>query len=221
MAKTSQHAAEFDRELLHLPVEARRREWMGRIEAAIFASVEPVPREKLALLVGRDCRLDEMIEQIREELLIRPYDLALVAGGWQHRTRPRFADAIRAASRLKETGRCEFTQTESLVLMTIAYFQPITRAKVSDILGRDISRDTLAHLKQLRVIAAGPRMPQAGAPLTYVTTLKFLSDFGLATLRDLPNLDMVEELALPTAITSGETKFAGLLGGNADDQSSY
>ncbi len=63
---------------------------MGRVEALIFATAEPVTRETLAVLVGRDCSIDLLIDDIRDELRDRPYDLVSVAGGWQHRTRPRF-----------------------------------------------------------------------------------------------------------------------------------
>ncbi|MGY3613904.1 chromosome segregation and condensation protein ScpB [Bradyrhizobium sp. USDA 10063] len=51
----------------------------------------------LARVVGRDCNLDLVIDDIREELRGRPYELVSVAGGWQHRTRKNFGDVIRAA----------------------------------------------------------------------------------------------------------------------------
>lgn len=197
MAKAASSSPTFDAELAHLPPEARWREWMGRVEAAIFASAEPVPREKLALLVGRDCRLDDLLDAVRDELKSRPYDLVFVARGWQHRTRPGFMDAIRAASKLREPPPPELTKTEGLVLIAVAYLQPVTRARLSEILGRDISRDTIACLKRFKLIDAGPRSPQPGAPLTYVTTKQFLSLFGLGTLRDLPNIEQVEEMSLP------------------------
>ena len=62
----------------------------------IFASPEPVSREALARVVGPGCNLDLLIDDIRAELVNRPYDLVAVAGGFQHRTRRRFAEAIRA-----------------------------------------------------------------------------------------------------------------------------
>jgi segregation and condensation protein B len=51
----------FDRELEDLPAELRWREWMLRVEAVIFASAEPVTRETLALVVGKDCSIDLLI----------------------------------------------------------------------------------------------------------------------------------------------------------------
>lgn len=88
----------FDRELEDLPPELRWREWMMRVEAVISASAEPVNRETLARVVGRDCSIDMLIDDLIEELRDRPYELVSVAGGWQHRTLPRFAETIRASS---------------------------------------------------------------------------------------------------------------------------
>jgi len=187
-------AAFFDRELADLPPEARWREWMGRVEGAIFASQDIVPREVLAGLVGREAVLDELIADIRDELKARPYDLVPVAGGWRHLTRPRFVEAIRRArgGRSDHAEAAPLSQTESLVLASVAYGQPITRERISGRLGRDISRDTIARLKRLGLIGAGPRMPQVGAPLTYVTTPAFLERFGLSSLADLPEIESAD-----------------------------
>jgi chromosome segregation and condensation protein ScpB len=115
----------LDTELEHLPPELRWREWMGRVEAVIFAASAPVPREMLVRVVGKDCNLDLIIDDIRAELAGRPYELVSVAGGWQHRTKKAFADAIRAATGQVDMAR-PLSQSEVLVLMCIAYFQPIT-----------------------------------------------------------------------------------------------
>lgn len=53
----------------------------NRVEATIFAASEPVTRETLARIVGKTCSIDLLIDDIREELRGRPYDLIAVAGG--------------------------------------------------------------------------------------------------------------------------------------------
>lgn len=185
----------FDRDLDHLPPEARWREWMHRVEATIFAASEPVGRETLAKIVGKSCSVDLLIDDIREELRGRPYDLVAVAGGWKHLTRPAYADAIRAA--VGADGRAvELTQSEVLVLMCIACFQPITRAELSSFFGKEVSRDLIGHLRGAKLIASGPRSPTPGAPYTYVTTKEFLLEFGLDTLRDLPDFEALEDAGL-------------------------
>ena len=196
MARPSKREREqrFDPELDDLPEGARWREWMGRVEAAIFASSAPVPREKLAMLVGKACKLDDLIADIADELRARPYDLAFVAGGYQFRTRPRFAAAIREArsGELRDAGLPELTPTELLAVTAIAYLQPATRADVSRLAGREISRDIIARLKRLALIDGALRAPAPGAPIAYVTTKKFLEVFGLGSLRDLPDIERME-----------------------------
>jgi chromosome segregation and condensation protein ScpB len=187
----------FDVDLAALPREARWREWMGRVEAVIFASPAPVPRETLTRLVGPECRLDDLIADIQDELRARPYELVCVAGGWHHRTRRRFTEAVQAAGGPKVDGNASvLTPTETLVVTAIAYLQPVTRAELAQVLAKEVSRDALARLKRLDLVAAGPRLPQIGAPLTYVTTGTFLSVFGLGSLRELPDIEALEEAGL-------------------------
>ncbi|TIW46784.1 MAG: SMC-Scp complex subunit ScpB, partial [Mesorhizobium sp.] len=156
---------------------------------------EPVGRETLARIVGKSCSIDLLIDDIREELRGRPYDLVAVAGGWKHLTRPAYADAIRAAVGGAEKAT-DLTQSEVLVLMCIAYFQPITRGELSSFFGKEISRDLIGHLRGAGLIASGPRSPTPGAPYTYVTTKEFLLEFGLDTLRELPDFEALEDAGL-------------------------
>ncbi|WP_352842391.1 SMC-Scp complex subunit ScpB [Mesorhizobium sp. M0514] len=83
-----------------------------------------------------------------------------------------------------------------LTLMCIAFFQPITRAELSSFFGKEISGDLIGHLRGAKLIASGPRSPTPGAPYTYVTTKEFLLEFGLDTLRDLPDFEALEDAGL-------------------------
>ncbi len=53
MSRGAKPAGRFDRALDDLPESLRWREWTARVEAAIFASPKPVPRETLAQLPER------------------------------------------------------------------------------------------------------------------------------------------------------------------------
>ena len=183
----------LDVELADLPAAARWREWMLRVEAAIFASARPVAREALVRLVGENCRFDDLIADLIHELRGRPYDLVQVAGGYALRTKTRFAPAIRAA----HPGRAgddvaELIRTETFALTAIAYLQPVTRGEISRLAGREISRDVIAALKRHGLIDGAIRAPQPGAPFAYVTTRTFLEAFGFASLRDLPDLERLK-----------------------------
>jgi segregation and condensation protein B len=184
----------LDVDLIDLPAAARWREWMLRIEAAIFASAKPVSREALVRLVGQDCRFDDLIADLMHELRGRPYDLTLVAGGYALRTKARFTPAIRAANPggLPDDGLADLTRTETFALTAIAYLQPVTRGEISKLAGREISRDSIASLKRHGLIDGAIRAPQPGAPFAYVTTRKFLEVFGFGSLRDLPDLERLK-----------------------------
>lgn len=187
--------AVFDRELDDLPQELRWREWMGRIEAVLFASASPVGRDDLARVVGQGASIEMLIDDIQAELTGRPYELTQVGhsvsgkGGWMFRTRTQFVDAIKAAADLGDQSLA-FTEMEMGVLCAIAYHQPIDRAGLKDIFGKEVSRDLLARLRYKDLIASGPRSPRPGAPHTFVTTETFLATFDLQSLRDLPELDL-------------------------------
>ena len=209
----------FDRELAELPEPVRRREFRQRLEAVIFASQRPVPRETLARLVGSDCHLDELIADIREELRARPYDLVAVAGGYQHRTRSSYADVIRASA-VTASPPVELSPLEMLVLTAVAYLQPVTRNAIADLLGKPVSRDVIAALRSAGLVASGPRSPQPGAPAAYVTTPGFLGAWGLESLRDLPDYDRLEETGLlGTPLLPDELRRAlGLMEETGDEQ---
>ncbi|WPE24254.1 SMC-Scp complex subunit ScpB [Shinella zoogloeoides] len=186
----------LDRELVDLPPDLRWREWMLRVEAVIFAAAGPVGRETLARVVGKDCSIDLLIDDLRAELRDRPYEIVFVAGGWQHRTRSAYASAIRASQASTRSAAPALSDFEAMVLMAIAYFQPITRGDLSKIFGKEVSRDTIASLRNANFLASGPRSPTPGAPYTNVTTKHFLSAFGLQTLRDLPDIEALEDAGL-------------------------
>jgi segregation and condensation protein B len=178
-----------------MPADLRWREWMNRVEAVLFASARPVQREVLARVVGRDASIDLLIDDIQAGLLGKPYEVSRIAGGWRMQTRMAYADAIQASMALPERP-LDLTQNEAMVLVSIAYHQPVTRAGVSEILGREVSRDVIGALRDKNMITAGPRSPTAGAPFTYVTTKGFLEHFGLDTLRDLPGLEALGDAGL-------------------------
>lgn len=78
----------------------------------IFAPAEPVDRETLARGKGLQHRpaVDDLIEELRD----RPCELVSVAGGWQHRTRIRFAERSAPRRRLGG-GAAALSEFEAMV----------------------------------------------------------------------------------------------------------
>jgi len=198
MARRQPHEPDFDRELLDLPPELRWREWKARLEAVLFAAAKPVTRDILARVVGRDCALELLLDDLKEDLRGRPIALVRAGEGFALHTRPAFGPAVRVAFAIPADAR-QLSKLEAGVLMAVAYFQPVTRGELSETFGREISRDLIASLRDEGLIAAGPRSPKPGAPYAYVTTEKFLLEFGLESLRDLPDLEGLKDAGLMRA----------------------
>ena len=108
---------------------------------------------------------------------------------------PAFGPAVRVAFDIPADAK-QLTKLEAGVLMAVAMFQPVTRGEISEMFGREISRDLIAALREEGLIAAGPRSPKLGAPYTYVTTEKFLVEFGFESLRDLPDIEALKDAGL-------------------------
>lgn len=186
---------QLDRELANLPPELRWREWMRRIEAVLFASASPVPREDLARIVGQAASVDLLVEDLAADLEGRAFEIAMVAGGWMFRTRTAYAPAIRAAADVGDQ-LLDLNEFDVAILAAIAYHQPITRDGLKDIFGKEVSRDLIGRLHTHGLIGTGPRAPRRGAPYTFVTTDAFLAAFGLESLRDLPDPEQLNDAGL-------------------------
>ena len=198
----------LDRELADLPPEARWREWMRRIEAVLFASATPVPRESLARVVGQGVAVDLLVADLAADLEGRPYEVAQAGGGWWLRTRAAYAPAIRAAADVGGQG-LDLPEFDLAVLAAIALHQPISRDGLKDIFGKEISREVIGRLAGRDLIGTGPREPRRGAPYTFVTTDAFLRAFGMTSLRDLADLEQLEDAGLATAPEGPALRDAG------------
>ena len=187
MARKPNSEPDFDRELFDLPPELRWREWKARVEAVLFAAAKPVGRDILARMVGRDCALDLLLDDLKEDLRGRPIELVRAGGSFTLRTRPGFGHTVRVAFDIPADAK-QLSKPEAGVLMAIAMLQPATRGEICEMFGREISRDLIANLRERGLIAAGPRSPKLVAPYAYVTT-EFLLEFGFESLRDLPDLE--------------------------------
>lgn len=191
----AQRNTNLDRDLVEMTAEQRWREWMHRIEAVLFASATPVPREALAKVVGQGVSVELLIDDLSIELNGRAFRIVAVSGGWMFQTRPAYASSIRAAANIGDQS-LELNEFDVAVLAAIAYHQPIARDGLKDIFGKEINRDLIGRLHAQGLIGAGPRAPRRGAPQTFVTTEGFLTAFGLESLADLPDREAMQDAGI-------------------------
>lgn len=158
------------------------------IEAILFAAGDPVPAERIALV------LDEQPERVTAaaQELMAQYDeqqrgirMVRLNNSFQLHSAPDFAQPI---TRVLEQRRApKLTQTSLEVLAIVAYFQPVTRAYIEQIRGVDSSY-TVGVLAERGMIEPCGHLEAVGRPTLYRTTDLFLRSMGVSSLDELPPL---------------------------------
>jgi segregation and condensation protein B len=78
-------------------------------------------------------------------------------------------------------------------LSIVAYRQPVSKPEIDNVRGVD-SNYALRRLMELGFVSMAGRSDAVGRPLVFTTTTRFLEEFGIRSLEDLPQLREAEEL---------------------------
>lgn len=158
------------------------------IEAILFASGDPVPCERIALVLDEQPeRVEAMAQTLAQELEQGERGIRLVRlnDSFQLHSAPEYAQSI---TRVLEQRRApKLTQTSLEVLAIVAYFQPVTRAYIEQIRGVDSSY-TVGVLTERGMIEPCGHLEAVGRPTLYRTTELFLRSMGVSSLEQLPPL---------------------------------
>ena len=161
-------------------------EMISAFEAVLFASGEPVERERFCEIFEVD---SETVGQIMDLLSDRlassgsAVKLVKLENQYQLCTKKEYAEYIRTALDLRR--KAPLSQAALEVLAVIAYNQPVTRAYVEQVRGVDCS-GVVSTLVEKDLLEEKGRLELPGRPLLYGTTANFLRCFGLSSLDDLP-----------------------------------
>lgn len=164
------------------------------VEALLFASPEPLDTCQLLSLLA-----DERIERAELEAVLadldadyrgRALELVSVAGGWRFQVRRELSPWV---SRLFPEKLGQYSRALLETLAIIAYRQPVTRGDIEAIRGVGVSSSILTTLKERDWIYVVGHKEVPGRPALYATTERFLNDFNLSSLSQLPPLSTDEE----------------------------
>ena len=168
-------------------------------EALIFASDRPVTNAMLASVLPEGLAPAAVTAALLAACEGRGVTLTEVAGGWAFRTAPDLA--LRLTKVVQAPRRLPRAAMEALSV--IAYHQPCTRGEVEEIRGATLSQTTLEALLELGLIAPRGRREVPGRPTLWGTTPKFLEQFGLKSLTDLPRKEELVTAETAPALTLG------------------
>lgn len=165
------------------------------VEAALLASEAPLDLEALQhLFEGRQVPSRGALRAALTTLEHRLSDTAMTlhcsASGFRLAIDKTFAPWL---SRLWEERPQRYSRALMETLALIAYRQPVTRGDIEEVRGVAVSASIMRTLLDRGWIRVIGQRDVPGRPSVYATTRRFLDDFNLKTLDELPPLHEVEE----------------------------
>lgn len=169
-----------------------RRKAEAAIEAILFAMGDSVETARLAAVIEQDLETTEkllrhMADQYRAE--DRGIELTELDGAWQLCTKKELYEyLIRIA---KQPRKIVLTDVVMETLSIIAYKQPVTKVEIEKIRGVK-SDHAVNRLVEYNLVREVGRLDAPGRPILFGTTEDFLRHFGMRSLEDLPEIDVVQ-----------------------------
>ena len=182
-------------ELMEAPAAPDFEHALRIAEALIFASDRPVKPERLQMALPMGCDAPAVLTALQARSAGRPVELVEIAGGFVFRTALELAPAI---TRVIEVPR-RLPRVAMETLAIIAYHQPVTRPEIEEIRGATVAQPTIDALLEMSMVTTRGRKEAPGRPSLWVTTPRFLEQFGLKALADLPRREELvsNDAALP------------------------
>ena len=157
------------------------------IEAIVFASREPIHIDYLLTKISKSdmSYLCELMDKLRAHYDNRGVNFEYNDNYCIFKTSPMIKSVL--VDEFEETRDLSKAAKETLAI--IAYHQPTTRSEIEEIRGVSSSKGSLDVLLGNNWIEISGKKDVPGRPLVYRTTKKFLLDFNLSDINDLPNLN--------------------------------
>ena len=171
------------------------------IEALIFASEKPLPKNELVELINSALgfiedratteQVDAALSAIREkyEAEFYPFEVVESGGGYQFLTKKEFHKTIAQLNGDKFLKKLSVASLETLSI--IAYKQPVTKSEIEIIRGVNCDYAVQKLLEKDLISIVGRNENSPGKPLIYATSRSFMDYFGINTPDDLPKIKEV------------------------------
>ena len=171
------------------------------LETALICADRPMPLREMRTLFDDALGLDTLrtlLDEIAQDCESKGIELVALASGWRLQSRPEMREYL---ARLSPERPPRYSRALMETLAIIAYRQPVTRGDIEDIRGVAVASQTIKQLEDRGWVESIGYREAPGRPALLATTRQFLDDLGLATLDQLPLLD-VDGSSPPLAATS-------------------
>ena len=176
------------------------------IEALIFASDKPLPKNDLVELVNNALgfiedratteQIEAAVKAISEKYESEFYSFEVIesGGGFQFLTKKEFHKTIAQLNGDKFLKKLSSASLETLSI--IAYKQPVAKSEIEIIRGVNCDYAVQKLLEKDLIVIAGRNENSPGKPLIYATSKSFMDYFGINTPDDLPKIKEVLNLEI-------------------------
>ena len=168
------------------------RQHVRLMEALLFASSTPVPESTINERLPDDADISNLLVHLREHYKERGVNLVKIDKAWAFRTAPDLGSQLIVEREV--TRKLSRAAVETLAI--VAYHQPITRTEIEELRGVGLSKGTMDVLFEADWIRPKGRRRTPGRPVTWGTSEKFLDQFGLENLDDLPGIEDLKAAGL-------------------------
>lgn len=167
------------------------------IMAILFAAGEPVDVRRISLSLEAD--VDDVHRECQSLMDTLSYTrsgirIVRLENAYQMCSSGEMAPYVTKTLETRKPPKLSASQLETLTI--IAYYQPATKAYVEQLRGVDSGYSVNALLTKKLIEECG-RLNVPGRPILYRTTPDFLRTFGLQSLEDLPEIELMNFQARP------------------------
>lgn len=160
------------------------------LETALICASQPLTLREMRSLFADELGADtlrSLLDELTRDWDGRGVELVALASGWRFQSRPELREYL---DRLHPEKPPRYSRAVLETLAIIAYRQPVTRGDIEDIRGVVVASQIIKQLEDRGWIEAIGHRETPGRPALYATTKTFLDDLGLASLEQLPALDV-------------------------------
>lgn len=162
------------------------------IMAILFAAGEPVDAKRLSFALEEDeSVIHEQTQQLMDALSYNRSGVRILRleNAYQMCSSGEMAGYVTKTLETRKPPKLSPSQLETLTI--IAYYQPATKAYVEQLRGVDSAYSVSALLTKKLIEECG-RLNVPGRPILYRTTPDFLRTFGLQSLEELPEIELMD-----------------------------
>ena len=163
-------------------------------EAVLFIENQPLTIDRITELTGiKPDLVEDALQELKEDYSDRASGLMLTEDEdmFSFAPSPELYPQLKQNYGRKVDKRLSRAALETLAI--VAYRQPVTRKEIKDIRGVD-SDSIVKLLREKDYIKVVGRSSIPGHPCLYSTTRKFLFEFKLTSIADLPKLSEVDRM---------------------------